>query len=259
MAPNPSLNSSVRRLLDSTSAIKHIEGDMSLMDVVTNVFSDFVLIFLIAIFLWLASLSFHYGRLGKAHRFFGFHAQVPLRIYVSGFEHPGVKTKRVVNAIEYETAVEMRNTLKRLPGSGFVRKLMDFLAGLIGQDIRLPESDIDISPLADVSEAPYPGSMILIGGPVSNQVRRFYLSQGTPQFRFDQATEKYQERGENGYQPIQSSGDVAVLEKRIFGEQVVILAHGFGEDQTRRAVQHLISNWEELQKRHGNGEFGIRV
>ncbi len=229
------------------------------MDVVTNVISNFVFVFIIGIFLWLANLLFQLGRLGKAYRFFGFRAKIPLRIYVSGFEHLGVKTKRVVNAIEYETAVEMRDTLKRLPGSGFVRKLMDFLAGLIGQDIRLPESDIEVSPLAEVSEVPYPRSMLLIGGPVSNQVSKFYLSQGTTQFRFDQATEKYQEHGKDGYQAIQSSGDVAVLEKRVFGEQVVILAYGFGEEQTRRAVQHLIRNWEGLQKRHGNGEFGIRV
>jgi hypothetical protein len=175
------------------------------------------------------------------------------------FECPDVNTRRVVNAIEYETAVEIRDALKRLPGTGFMRDIMAFLAGLIGQNIRLPESDIEVSPLADLGQAPYSGSIILIGGPVSNQLTKFYLLQGTPQYNWDPVTQWYQKRTRNGYLPIQPSGDVAVLEKRMFGQQVVILAHGYGELQTRRAARHLINNWQALLKHYGNQEFAIVV
>jgi len=58
---------------------------MQTFDVVTNVFSNFVFVFLVALLLWLANLLLRFGRLGKAHRFFGLRPEFPLRIYVSGF------------------------------------------------------------------------------------------------------------------------------------------------------------------------------
>lgn len=231
---------------------------MSFLDIVTNVVSDFVFVLLISLLLTLMSLLFRYGRLGKARQFFGFHQQAQIKIYVSGFGHPGVKTERVVNALEYEAAVEIKHALQRLPGNGFFRRLTDYLARLIGQDPRFPEPDIEVSPLHEVKDAPYLGSIILIGGPVSNQLSKFYL-QGSPQFRFDEEKRKYQRRDEDGYQDMESSDNVAIVEKRVIGEQVVILAHGFGEEQTKRAIQHLINHWERLYKQHGKQEFGICV
>ncbi len=56
-----------------------------------------------------------------------------------------------------------------------------------------------------------------------------------------------------------AAGDVAVIEKRIVGEQTVILVHGFGEEQTQRAAQHLIRHWEGLYKQYKTQEFGILV
>jgi len=172
-----------------------------------------------------------------------------------------MQTKGVVNAQEYESAVEMRDALQRLQGRGLIHRLLSYLAGWVGQDLRLPEPDIKISPLEDVKNPPYLGSMILIGGPVNNQLAKFYL-QDLPHFRFNKDTEKYQERDGDRYRDVEPSGDVAIIERRVIGKQVVILTHGFGEEQTRRAVRYLINHWERLHKQYvkqGNEEFGIPV
>ena len=235
------------------------ENDMSCRDILTNVISDVIFIILIALVLSLVSLTLRCGHLGKANRFFGLHKSVPLKIYISGFEHSGIKTKMVVNAVEYEAAVEIRNLIKHITGGGVLGAIANFLAGLIGQDNHLPESEIAISPLTEVNEPPYRGSMILVGGPTSNRVSQFYLEHGSPIFKFDQTTEKYLKRGTNGYQPIQSSNEVAVLEKLVSGDQTIILVHGYGEDETRHAAQHLVSHWKQLYKELGNERFGIRV
>jgi hypothetical protein len=82
-----------------------------LCDIVINVISDIIFVLLIAFGVWLLNRVFYIGRLGQAQHFFGFHHQTPIKIYVSGFEHPDIRTKRVVNAIEYETAVKIRYAL----------------------------------------------------------------------------------------------------------------------------------------------------
>jgi hypothetical protein len=231
---------------------------MSFLDIITNVVSDFIFVLLVTIALLVWGLLSRYARIGKAQQFFGFQLQTQIKIYVSGFEHSGVKTRRVVTALEYETVVEMRETLQQLPGRGSIHRIVDYLAGVIGQTIRYPEPDIEVSPLGEVKEPPYTGSTILIGGPVANQLTKFYL-QDSPKFRFNESAGKYQRRDGEGYRDIESSNDVAVIEKKIVGEQVVILVHGFGEEQTRRAVRHLINNWERLYKQHGTQEFGVCV
>ncbi len=89
--------------------------------------------------------------------------------------------------------------------------------------------------MEEVNTAPYEGSMILIGGPVSNQVSKFYL-QGPPPY-------------------VEPASDVAVIEKRIVGEQSVVLVYGYGEEQTQRAAQYLIRRWYELYTRYKTEEF----
>ena len=231
---------------------------MSWAGIGENVVSDFIYTLLILLFLGLARLLYHRMCLSKGRGFFGFAERMPIKIYVSGFEHPGVKTKRVVNALEYEAAVELKRVLRQLSGGGFIGRVMRFLAGLIGQKAQIPEPEIEVSPLEEVTSAPYLGPVISIGGPVANQVTRFYL-RDAPRFRFAKARGKYQERDRGQYRDLVPSSDVAVIEKMTVGDQTVILIHGFGEEQTCRAVQHLIRNWKVLYRRYGHGEFGVRV
>lgn len=231
---------------------------MSCSDVITNVVSDFIFVLLVTLLLLGWTVLSRCTRIGRAQRFFGFQKQTQIKIYVSGFEHSGVKTKRVVTALEYETAVEMRENFQKLLGRGIINRIVDHLARIIGQTIKYPKPNIEVSPLNEVKEPPYTGSIILIGGPVANQLTRFYL-QDNPRFRFNESTGKYQRRYGGEYRDIEPSNDVAVIEKRIIGEQVVILVHGFGEEQTRRAAWHLIDNWNVLYKKYGTHNFGTRV
>jgi hypothetical protein len=222
------------------------------------VVSDLIFVVVVTALWLIGSWLFRYGRTGKARRFFGFQHQTQIKIYVSGFEHSGVATRKVVTALEYETAVEMQETLQHLSGRGIVHRIIDYLAGLVGQTMRYPEPDIEVSPLDEVKEPSYTGSMILIGGPVANQLTKFYL-RGSPELRFNESTGKYQKRNGEEYQDIEPSNNVAVVEKRIIEEQVVFLVHGFSEKQTRRAARYLINNWERLYKQHSTQEFGICV
>lgn len=171
---------------------------MSCLDIITNVVSDFIFVLLVTIPLLAWSLLSRYTRIGKTRQFFGFQQQTQIKIYVSGFEHSGIKTRKVVTALEYETAVEIRETLQQLPGRGTIHRIIDYLAGIIGQTIRYPEPDIEVSPLGEVKEPPYTESTILIGGPVANQLTKFYL-QDSPKFRFNESTGKYQRRDGEGY------------------------------------------------------------
>jgi len=91
-------------------------------------------------------------------------------MYISAHEDKQTLSKKVVTAAEYEAAVEVKNILRDLSGRELVRKI----AGLIGQDPRLPEPDIEPSPLEEVREPVCFESVILIGGPLRNQMTKFY-------------------------------------------------------------------------------------
>lgn len=232
---------------------------MSTLDnIVINVFSNCVFVILISCVLGVLYLLSKYGRLGKARQFFGLHQQEKIRIYVPGFEHPKMRTKRVVTALEYESAVEVKRGLERMSGSGPLSRLMTFFAGVIGQEINFPVPDIEVSPLYEVKEMPTQDSVILIGGPVTNQLSKFCL-RGTPQIKFNEERQLYQKRIDGEYKDIVPPGDTAIVEKRIIEDQVIFLVHGYGEEQTRRASQYLIYHWMTLHQKYKKKEFGILV
>ncbi len=61
------------------------------------------------------------------------------------------------------------------------------------------------------------------------------------------------------YQPINSSQNLAIIEKIIRGETTAILIHGYDEEHTARAVEYLRLKWHDLYKMYGKGEFAIMV
>ena len=77
-----------------------------------------------------------------------------------------------------------------------------------------------------------------------------------PSVRFRYKGDTYQKRTNGGYKDL-GSGNVAILEKMKLEEQVLILAHGSGEEQTARAVRYLVQNWKSLYKQYGEEEFAI--
>lgn len=227
-------------------------------DIGINVLSDFIFVVLVLCCLGFLDFVLLRGRLGKATRFFGIDSRIQIQIYVPSFRHPNMSSHATLTVVEYVAAVDMRRHLENLAGTGFIYQMRRFLAQQAGMELRVPPADIRPSPMDEVQEAPDGDTLILIGGPVTNQLTRFYL-RGSPQYRWDFRDSQYQERVDGEYKNIEPSGDVAVVEKRIIDGQVVFLAHGFGEKDTARAVQYLIDNWEQLYRSHGEGEFGIRV
>lgn len=227
-------------------------------DILINVLSDFIFFVFVAVLALIAYWGVRVVALDPASRFFGFTIREPGKIYVSGFKHPGLRTGRAVNAFEYEAASSLRDSLRPSYLTSLPFRLVGFLARVIGQDLPLPDWHIEVAPLDPVHQAPGARSIIVIGGPVANQLAAFFLSD-TPHFRFNGETGRYEEWHKDEYRPIDRSQGVAVIEKRILGETTVILTHGYGEEQTSHAVEYLKRNWRTLYKKFGKDEFAIRV
>ena len=164
-------------------------------NILINLCSSFLFVGFIGILLWLM----YHKELLDAKQFFGFKRQT--QVYISGHEDKGTKTRKVVTAVEYEAAVELKNTLRDLSGREFIRKI----AGLIGQDPKLPEPEIEPSPLVPVNAPVQFDSIILIGGPLRNQLTNYYAEHHIPLLKFDMAKNKYLERVGGQYQEIGDS------------------------------------------------------
>jgi len=68
----------------------------------------------------------HRKALVEARQFFGLDRQARIRIYVSGYEHKETVTKKVVTALEYDAAVDMKDALRQIAGGEFVRRAKTF-------------------------------------------------------------------------------------------------------------------------------------
>jgi len=232
---------------------------MSTTDIVTNIVSDFAFVGIIALLYWLIYAAIYRKRLTQALGFFNFDQDAPTRIFVSGFEHQGVKTKRVVNALELESALLLKDELTHPPRSGLLPKLASLLAQLIGQSLSYPEPIIEPAPLERASGPVSHRSVILIGGPVANALSDYYLQTSSPSFKFNPASSRYQAREGAQYTDVPTSDNLAVIEKLVYEDQVVILLHGIGEEQTVRAVRHLKEHWRHLWSMHDRRAFAISV
>jgi len=225
-----------------------------LRDVFVNVFSSFVFIIIVAGLLWLINWVTRSRKFTKAEEFFGFTQQQPVRIVVSGFPHENMASRRVVTAVEYAAATDIRDKLRQLPKNA----LENALSGLIGRDNSYTEPVIDVSPLEAVATPQFTGPLILIGGPLTNQLLKHYIQDGKARFRY-QKDAGYQQLVDGNYQNLPSQNNLAILEKRVIGDQVVILAHGNGEADTARAARYLVNNWQNLHKLHGKQEFAMQI
>lgn len=220
-----------------------------LCDIGVNLCSDLLLI----IFLGFLLKLLYRRELSKAQTFFGFKQQVQVRIYISAHEDKHTASRRVVTAVEYEAAVEVKNILRDLTGREFIRKI----AGLIGQDPKLPEPNIEPAPLDEIREPINFESIILIGGPLRNQLTKFYAGQWQPLLKYDVEKRRYLELIEGQYKEVNALGIVAILVKMVLDTQVVFFAFGDGEEHTRSAARYLAENWLQLNKRFPGKSFGI--
>lgn len=228
---------------------------MSLVyDILINLVSDTLFVLALFLILWVLRRR----QLTEARGFFGLDERTQINIFVSGFEHAQTATKRVVVAVEYEAAVELVEAFRNLSGKGVIPQIAKVVAGLIGQDPRFLEVDIGVSPLKEVKEPPSLSSLVLIGGPLRNQITSFYAQKGAL-FPFDPDRGRFLERVGDRYQVVDDLWNVAVLEKMIVEGQTVLIAFGAGERETKRAVQYLVRNWRTLHKQYPEQPFGIRL
>ena len=140
--------------------------------ILLNVASDIIFLAALSALFW---MLWYRRVLARARRFFGTDQQTQVQVYISVHEDKETLTKKVVTAEEYEAAVESKDTLERQLRGSWFGKLAVFVAGLLGLDPRIPELVVSVSPSTELNAWPSPGSLILIGGPVRNQVTKFYL------------------------------------------------------------------------------------
>ncbi len=219
----------------------------ALGSVCLNIVADFIFVVFIATLFGLL-----YRRaIIRASKFFGVERQTPIQIYISAHKDPNTSTGKVLTAEESEVAEELRDTLKKqLPDS------ISFWAKQFGIELETPEIVVKSSPLDKVNTWPYPGGLILIGGPTRNNLAEFYLKAGNPWLSFDDGRKKFVRRTKQGqWEELNGSDKLAILEKIIVGGKVVIIAFGFGELGTSSAVRHLISEWKTLADKYRDKEF----
>jgi len=209
-----------------------------------NVVSDFFFV----VFLSLLFGGLYWAMLARARRFFGIDHAL-LQICISSHKDETTSTKKVLTAEEYEIAQELRTVLKR--------QFPDFIpswARLFGVNLEALDIAIIPSPLKDkelgdeeVTIRSRPGGLILLGGPTRNSLTAFYLDKGNPWIKFvDEEKKFYVWRNGQGWQELQDSGRLALLEKLVVDGKTVIVAFGFGESGTSAAARHLANEWKTL-------------
>jgi hypothetical protein len=223
-------------------------------NVSVNLCSNVLFILLIALVLWLL----HHGELAEAKRFFCLFERAGIKVYVSGHRDAQTVSERVVTAMEYDAAIILKEALQHLSGRGFIGKPAKVLAGLIGQAPQLVDVSVEVSPLELVTEPLLDTSVILIGGPLRNQLTAYY-AQFNPFFKYDLDQLRFVERVDNEYKPVEDSNNVSILERMTLNGQVVIFAFGYGEKHTKAAAEYLAANWRQLNKAYPNMAFGIRM
>ena len=187
----------------------------------------------------------------KVTRFFGAEHRIPIQIYISTHKDSTTITGKVLTAEESEAAEELKDALKKqFPDS------IAFWAKQFGVELETPEIAIKGSPLDEIDIWPYPGGLILVGGPTRNSLSRFYLKVGNPWLSFDDDKKKFVRRTAKGHwEELDNSHRLAILEKMVVDGKVVIVAFGFGEIGTSGAVRHLINEWRILADKYGNEAF----
>jgi len=215
------------------------------LNIISNFYFPVILIGFVAILAYLA--------LSKQKRFFGISQRWPLQIVISTHPDPTTATRSVLTKAEYDTADELRSALtQHFPG------FLASWAEIFGVNVQVPAILIKGSPLKQVEEWPYPGSLILIGGPTRNKLTEFYLNKGKPWVSFDDTRKKfivYRNREQESSEECADSGKLATLERLMIDGKVVIIAFGYGEDGTRAAAQYLASEWVTLVHKYPDKPF----
>jgi hypothetical protein len=221
--------------------------DTAMGSVCLNIFSDIIFVVIGAT---LFGLLYHKAII-RATKFFGIKRQTPIQVYISAHRDPATITRKVLTAEESEVAEELKDALKKqFPDS------IAFWAKQFGIELETPEIVIKGSPLDKINTWPYPGGLVLIGGPTRNSLAEFYLKTGNPWLSFDDDKKRFVRRTEQGQcEKLDNSHKLAILEKMVIDGKAVIVAFGFGELGTSSAVRHLINEWKILADKYQDKAF----
>lgn len=223
-------------------------------DICVNVISDFVFVVVVGVMLMALSIVRRRIRT-EASDFFGIDPERPFVIYVSTHSDPNTVSQKVVTVQEYEAAIGIRAALQQLRGTGFIHGVGRLLSGLIGHEQRFPEPTIETSPLGEVTDFSPPGSLILIGGPLRNQLTKFFSDKLEPPIIY--RNHKFLKRVKENYCEIGHNNNVAVVVRTTYEDNVVLMVYGTGEKHTRIAGEYLVGNWRSLNKSHRKKPFGL--
>lgn len=229
--------------------------------VLLNVFANwlcFAIPVFLSVLLWIA---LDLRTLSEAKRFFGIASSGRIHVYISAHEDMRTRTRKVLTAEEAEAAFEFGNLLvSQMHRSSYVRDLILIGSQIIHWDLKLPELVLRASPLQEVKEWPDQNSLVLIGGPVRNQLTKYYSAKRDPWFVFDAQHERFIiNKGDRAGQEIEQSGKCAVINRIIVDGATVFIVAGFGEVETRAALKYLAVNWRTLYQKYPDQEFGICV
>jgi hypothetical protein len=215
------------------------------LNIISNFYFPVIMIGFVAVLAYVA--------LSKQKRFFGIAQRWPLQMVISTHPDQTTTTRAVFTKAEYDTADELRSTLtQHFPG------FLASWAEIFGVNVQVPAILIKGSPLKQVEEWPYPGSLILIGGPTRNKLTEFYLNKGKPWVTFDDTQKKfivYSDRKQKSREELANSEKLAILERLVIDDKVVIIAFGYGEEGTRMAAQYLASEWTRLVQKYPDKPF----
>jgi hypothetical protein len=99
---------------------------------------------------------------------------------------------------------------------------------------------------------------ICLGSPGYNYASDFYLSNLNPLLTFGGGAQP--DIRQPGGPQVSYAGDVGMLQRlRTPDGYPVYIAAGLGTNGTRGALQHLIADWQRLEKRFGDGEFALAL
>lgn len=229
-----------------------------LENIISGVAANCFFLLFIAFLSLLSWMCFYGKKLLDATRFFGVGLDNDVFVYISAHADSETRTQRVITAEEFETVIESYDVLASQFQSNRFYELTTSIFQLLQFRVRIPDFIVKASPLNEVTTQRTENSLILVGGPTRNQVSKYYLENSNSWLTFDTAGEKFLiNRGGRKGEELDHSGKMAILSKVILGNSVVFIIFGFGELETKSALNYFVHNWRNLYTEFDEDEFGI--
>jgi len=225
-------------------------------DLFVGVLSNILFVILLVIIFWIIGIIININRLNRAKTFFNSEDDSKVMIYISAFTSPSVVSRRVVNVVEFDIAIRLRDSLKQLSSKHKAFQVLLTIGEMIGRETKNIDSDIRFSETNPIINQLSENSIICIGEPISNQVSKYYMQNAY--FIYSEVSKCYQHLEDGKYNDIKG-GNISIIEKIIHGKQMILLIHGTNEYDTLKSVEYLIENWEKLYKDYSEKEFAVII